>query len=156
MSYRIYDCTITTNASGNMEILTPPMNGRIVQIHYIRPGAGGYTAAQAIDFDYESIPGSLINRLGVVGTDASLRFAPTCNGQNVGGSDSTGRYQLAIANERIRIRDALGAGGLGNATTGRFVITIEGQMGAELGGPNDGVAITGLLSAQRTTAGPLV
>lgn len=116
--------TLTTDADGDAEGYTPAVTGRVLAIHYVKPGSGGF--ADGVDFDItaEATGEELWDEDDV---NASATRAPR---QPIHGADGAAslfagageavRDHIAIARDRVKIVVANG----GDTKTGTFHVII--------------------------------
>lgn len=115
--------TVTTNEEGVGDGFTPAVTGRVIEVQYIKPAAGGYDDGMNLDVETE-ITGRKIWDEDAVNASDIIR--PRVQVQNTSNADLTldgTRIMvepLVVANERIKISVAAG----GNAKTGTFYVTV--------------------------------
>lgn len=114
-----YSVTVTTDASGNASVDTPPIRGIINRIEYVKDDY-----ATGVDFTITVKDGP--NIWAQDNVDASATKYPVIEGSDVDGTAETGSFaSIAVGDEPINIAIAAG----GNATSGTFKFTIVGTVG---------------------------
>lgn len=116
---------VTTAADGSATVYSEPVTGKLSQIRYVKPGAGGFDNGSTITFTNETTGETLWSESNV---NASATRAPR---QALHGTDGAAALhaaggtalidKIALAGDRIKLVIASG----GNAKTATFYVMLE-------------------------------
>lgn len=124
MSYiQRFDVALTTDASGNAQGYTPAFTGKILAVHWVKPGSGGITSA-TVAITSEATGETI---LSVSSLNASTSYYPrgpihTTAGvaQLYAAAGLPVTDQIGLANDRVSI--AVSSGGNTLSATCRIVV----------------------------------
>ncbi len=115
---------VTVNASGDGTGYTPPVNGRVLSIQYIKATSGGYDNGVKFDVETEDTSIKMWDQDAVNASAVVAPRQPTHS--NAGAAALYAAEGTAVndyyyvADERIKITVDDG----GNATTGQFIVLV--------------------------------
>lgn len=121
---RRYKVTVTTAADGTVTAYSPRISGKLHQIEYVKPGAGGYDDGVDFTITGEATGISLWAQSNVNASAVVAPRQPTHSQVGVAATLDGTRPALdliALANDRVKIVLAQG----GNAKVGAFHILVE-------------------------------
>ena len=118
-----HSVTLLTDGSGNAEAWSPVVTGRLLAVHYVKPGAGGFDNGVDFDVTIESTGEAVWSQDDV---NASAAVYPRAQVHDTAGAgatyDGTAKVlePVTLANDRVKIAVAQG----GSAKSGTFLLIV--------------------------------
>lgn len=120
-----YKVTVTTASDGTATAYTPRISGKIVQIEYVKPGAGSFDDGVDFTITGEATGIGLWTESNVNASAVRAPRQATHSNAGVAALYASGGTavlsQIGMANDRVKIVIASG----GNAKAGTFHVTVD-------------------------------
>lgn len=126
MAIRRFKVTAVTDASGDAEVYTPVLSGRLVSIRYAKAGSGNYSDGVDFVITSESTGETVWSEENVNASATRYPRAATAGTTGAASLYASGgtavNDKIALGSDRLKIVIASG----GNAKTGDFHILVDG------------------------------
>ena len=117
MALRRFVVPVTVDESGEAEVYSPVLSGKLISVRYVKPDSGGYTNGVDFDITSEAIGQDLWDEDNV---NASATRYPRAQLQTTAGADSlyaadgtSVNGKIALSQDRIKIVIANAVSGIG-------------------------------------------